>query len=247
VRFAAKPADEQHPFGHGKLEHISAAVEAGLLFFASVLIIYEATIRIAAGTRVELVELGIGVMGVSILVNALVSRHLLRVSRATDSIALEADARHLTADIYTSAGVLIGLVAVRLTGFHLLDPLLAMGVALLILKAAYSITRKSFLGLMDVKLPAAEEALIRQSIAEHFGELVGYHDLRTRKSGGERYIDLHLVMAKNVSLEEAHRMCDHLEEDIKTKLPRASITIHVEPCEEECGECSLSCPEEPPA
>lgn len=237
VRVSDRPADEQHPFGHGKAENISGFVEAGLIFVAAGIIIYEAVKRLIAGVTVELLELGIGVMAVSVVVNILVSRHLLKVSRATDSIALEADARHLTTDVWTSAGVLVGLVFVRLTGLVILDPIIALIVALFILKAAYDISRKSFRGLMDVSLPESEEAEIKSCIMEHYSQLVSFHKLRTRKAGSWRYIDLHLVMPKNASVEEAHLMCDHLEQDIESRLRCTTITIHVEPCSIECDQC----------
>ncbi|MDP6347754.1 MAG: cation transporter dimerization domain-containing protein, partial [Dehalococcoidia bacterium] len=113
-----------------------------------------------------------------------------------------------------------------------LDPIIALAVAVIILKAAYDVTRKSFGGLLDEKLPPEEEGLVKASIMEHGGELLGFHELRTRKSGSMRYIDLHLVMAKGASLEEAHRLCDHLESDIMQKLSNASVTIHCEPASE---------------
>ena len=237
VRVSDRPADKQHLFGHGKAENISGVVEAGLIFVAAGIIIYEAVKRLIAGVTVELLELGIGVMAVSVVVNILVSRHLLKVSRATDSIALEADARHLTTDVWTSAGVLVGLVVVRLTGLVILDPIIALLVALFILKAAYDVLRKSFWGLMDVRLPEAEEAEIKSCITEHYSQLVSFHKLRTRKAGSWRYIDLHLVMPKNASVEEAHLMCDHLEQDIEGRQRCTTVTIHVEPCSIECDQC----------
>lgn len=241
VRMADKPADKFHPFGHGKVENISGVLEGGLIFVAAGIIIYEAVKRLITDTVIEFIEVGIGVMAVSIVVNLIVSRHLIKVSRSTDSIALEADARHLTTDVWTSLGVLIGLVAVRLTGLSLFDPVIALIVALLIIKAAYDVTRKSFLGLIDTRLPKAEEEKIISLIMEHAGQLVSIHKLRTRKAGSQRHIDLHLVMPKNVSVEEAHRMCDHLERHIKTKLSNTSITIHVEPCNGKCSQCSITC------
>jgi len=241
VRISDRPADKQHPFGHGKAENISGVVEAGLIFVAAGLIIYEAIKRLVTGGTVELLELGLGVMAVSIVVNIFVSRHLLKVSRATDSIALEADARHLTTDVWTSAGVFVGLVVVWLTGVAILDPIIALIVALFILKAAYEILRKSFGGLVDVKLPEAEENEIIACIKEHSGQLVGFHKLRTRKAGSQRFIELHLVVPKNASVEKAHRLCDHLERDLRKRLPRTSITIHIEPCKLECRQCSIVC------
>lgn len=173
-------------------------------------------------------------MAVSAIANTLVSRYLKRVARAYDSVALEADAAHLSTDVWTSLGVLGGLLAVRLTGLTILDPIIAIAVALLIMKAAYDITRKSFGGLIDKRLPQKEEAIIVASIAEHVRDDVSFHELRTRKAGSIRYIELHLMMNKHTSLKTTHQMCDHLEADIKSKLPSAIITIHCEPREEGC-------------
>jgi len=241
IGVATKPADKEHPFGHGKVENIAAIVQAVLIFTAGGLIIYSAVRRIILGTTVELTEAGIGVMLVSLVVSLWLSRHLLKVSKATDSVALEANARNIAADVYSAAGVLVGLVAIRFTGLNILDPIVAMAVALLILKVGYDIVRKSFGGLVDVRLPKAEEAEIMSCIKEHGGQLVGFHELRTRKAGSWRFIDLHLVMPKNASVEETHRMCDHLEQDIANRLQYTSVTIHVEPCDEECDQCSVSC------
>ena len=239
ILVATRPPDVEHHFGHGKVEDVAAAVQALLIFTAGGLIIYSAVRRILFGTAIEMTEVGMGVMLFSVIVSLFLSRYLLRVSRATDSIALEASARNIAADVYSAAGVLVGLVIIRFTGLAVLDPVIAMLVALLILKAAYDVLRKSFGGLIDVKLPESEENVIKSAILEHVGELVEFHALRTRKSGNQRYIDLHLVMPKNASVEEAHRMCDHLEQDIKSKLQRASLTIHVEPCREECDRCPV--------
>ena len=239
VSIAAKPADEKHPFGHGKVESIAATVQAILILIAGGLIIYSAVHRIIVGATVELTEAGIGVMLVSIIVSIFLSRHLLKVSRATDSPALEANARNIAADVYSAAGVLAGLVAVRFTGLHILDPIIAMVVALLILKAGYDVMRKSFGGLIDVRLPDAEERVIRECIMEHASEVAGFHQLRTRKVGNQRHIDLHLVLPKDASVEEAHRICDHLEVAIADRLRNTNITIHVEPCDEKCDQCPI--------
>ena len=242
LRFAAKPADREHPFGHGKAESISGVVQAGLIFAAAAFILYQAITRIVVGAAIEYVTAGIVVMAVCIVVNIIVSRHLLRVARKTDSAALEANARNLATDVYTALGVLAGLVAVRISGLYILDPIIAIGVALFILKTAYDVARKSFPHLIDVKLPEDEEALIESTMREHMGELVGFHSLRTRKAGSERYIELHMIMARDASVERAHNLCDHLEEDIKSKLPNACVTIHVEPCDRECDSCPDNCP-----
>jgi cation diffusion facilitator family transporter len=241
LRIAGTPADEGHPFGHGKFENVSSALEAFLIFAAAILIVVEAVFKIRAGAEIELAEAGIAVMLVSVLMNLAVSRHLLRVARANDSLALEADGKHLTTDIYTSVGVLIGLVIIRFTGIHWIDPVVAIGVALLITKTAVDLTRKAFVGLVDISLPQKELDIIRAAVSEHGGETLGFHDLRSRKAGRERYIELHLVFAKDAHVEEAHRLCDHLETDIRSKLPYSNVTIHVEPCTFESSECPIRC------
>jgi cation diffusion facilitator family transporter len=241
IRIATKPADREHPFGHGKAENIAAMVQAGLIFAVGGLIVYSAVHRIITGATVELPEAGIGVMLVSMIASIFLSRYLFKVSRAVDSIALQANAHNIAVDVYSTAAVLAGLVAVRFTGLNILDPILALAVAGLILKTGYDVLRKSFDGLIDVKLPEEEEGIIRACIMRYSYRMVAFHDLRTRKAGSYRYIDLHLVMPKNESVEEAHRVCDRLEKDIMKKLPRSRITIHVEPCTTECDQCSVSC------
>ncbi len=247
VVVANRPADEDHPFGHGKVENIAAIVQAVLLFSAGAVIIYSAVIRIVTGQeQIALEEAGIGVMVVSIISSILLSRYLLKVAQATDSIALEANARNISADVYSTSAVLVGLAVVRFTRFYVLDPILALGVSVLILKSGYTVLRKSFGGLIDVRLPEEEEKIIRAAILEHVGELVNFHALRTRKAGSHRYIDLHLVMPPDITLEKAHQMCDHLELDIGGKLKSASLTIHVEPCKQDCSKCPMYPKHKPP-
>ncbi|MBA7487235.1 Ferrous-iron efflux pump FieF [subsurface metagenome] len=241
IRIAGKPPDERHAFGHGKAENVAGVVIAGLIFVAAGTIVYEAIKRLIAGGTVELVTLGIYITAAAIVINMTVSWYALRVARSTDSIALEATARDMFADVLSSCAVLAGLILVGLTGLNILDPIVALLVAILITRTAYLTMKKSFSGLMDARLPKAEEAEIKSCLREHAGQLVGFHELRTRKAGNQRYIDLHLVMPKTTSVEEAHRVCDHLEQDIKNRLPNISITIHVEPCTIECDQCSVAC------
>ena len=243
IRAAAKPADEEHEFGHGKIENISGTIEALLIFGAAALIIYEAIDKIINRAKPEFLTAGIGIMAFSAVLNFFVSRFLHKIAHRTDSVALEADAWHLTTDVYTSLGVFAGLIVVEITHWYILDPIIAIVVALLILRAAWNITRKSVRDLVDERLPQAEEDIITASILEHVGELAGFHELRTRKAGSQRYIELHLVLPKKVTIEEAHRLCDHLEEDIKGKLPEGNVTIHCEPCDQhDDGSCPTDCP-----
>jgi len=242
VHISEKPADEEHPFGHGKAENIAAIVQALLIFMAGGSIIYTAVRRIQTGSVLELTEAGIGVMLVSIVASIFLSRYLLRVGRLTDSLALQANAHNIAADVYSAAAVMVGLLVVRFTGLSIIDAVLALLVALFILKVAYDVLKNSFGGLVDTRLPDDEEAVIRAALSEHLGkEVVDFHALRTRKAGRQRYVDLHLVVPRDTSLEEAHSTCDHLEQDIERRLGNASVVIHVEPCDGNCEECSLRC------
>ncbi|MCK4863216.1 MAG: cation transporter [Dehalococcoidales bacterium] len=244
IRIAARPADEEHPFGHGKAENVAAIIQAILIFIAGGSIIYSAVRRIQTDAVLEMTEAGIVVMAVSIIASIFLSRYLLRVAKREDSMALEANAHNIAADVYSAAAVFVGLIAVRLTGLGIIDSVLAGLVALFILKVAFNVLRHSFGGLVDTKLPESEENNIRAAITEHFGgEVVSFHKLRTRKAGRQRYIDLHLVMPKHVSIEEAHNMCNHLEIDIKVRLVHTDVTIHVEPCDDNCDACDLTCEE----
>ncbi|MFC2070273.1 cation diffusion facilitator family transporter, partial [Chloroflexota bacterium] len=240
VRMANMPADEEHPFGHGKVEGIAAVIQAVLIFSAGGWIIYSSIQRIITGAEIELTEAGIGVMLVSVLASVFLSRHLHKVAKATDSIALEASARNITVDVYSAAGVLVAMTVIRFTGYSILDPVVALGVSLFILKAAYDVLKKSFGELVDTRLPEVEEEVIISTIREHTTQLAGFHKVRTRKAGSQRFIDLHLLLPKNVTLEEAHQMSDHLEGDIKDRLPESSVTIHLEPCDTECDTCEVS-------
>ena len=245
IGIAAKPADEKHPFGHGKVEAIAAVGQAMLILTAGGFIIYSAVQRIISEVSIELTEAGIAVMLVSMIVSIFLSRHLLRVSRATDSIALQASAHNIATDVYSAAAVLVGLIVVYFTGLSIVDPIIALLVVLFILKVAYDVFRKSFSELTDTRLSEAEENAIRSCFQEHEGELVSFHKLRTRRAGSQRYVDLHLVIPKHATVEEAHQLCDCLEVEIKASLPDTSINIHVEPCSPKCDQCPLSCKEVP--
>ena len=240
VRIATKPADEEHPFGHGKVEDIAGVVQGVLIFIAAAVIVYSSAERIVNKTPIEMAEAGIGAMAVSMVASILLSRHLLKVSRATGSVVLEANARNITGDIYSTAAVLVGLLVARLTGLSIFDPIMAIGMAIYIAKIAYDTLGKPLLGLVDASLPRSDQAVIESCLAEQGSQIVGFHQLRTRRSGNQRYIDLHLVMAKGFSLEQAHQVCDLLEIDIQARLPRANITIHVEPCDGKCKHCRVN-------
>jgi cation diffusion facilitator family transporter len=239
VKKAGQPADDEHRFGHGKFENVSGTIEAILIFIAAIIIIYKASEKIILGQDIknEFVGIGIVVMGISAVVNYYVSRRIMAVAKKAESIALEADAYHLTTDVYTSLGVFIGLVLIQLTGKSIFDPVMAIIVGIIILKASYDLIRCSVSGIMDVKLSDTEEEIIKSIIHDHYSQYAEYHNLRSRMSGAERFVDLHLVVPKNQNVVDAHDFCDHLEKEIKEKIPNLSILIHIEPCRTDCDIC----------
>ena len=242
VRESGKPADEDHPFGHGKIENVAGTIEAVLIFGAAIYIIYEAVLKLVEGKiEIESLGLGAGVMAVSAIANFLVSRHLMQVARKTDSVALEADALHLRTDVYTSAGVLGGLVAIKLTGLAVLDPIVAIMVALLIIKAAWDLTQSAFLHILDVSLPEEEARIIHEVMAEYTGRYREYHKVRTRKSGHIRHIDMHLVVPGGTTVEAAHRLSHEIADRIGEQLAYSHTLVHIEPCKGLCTACVESC------
>jgi cation diffusion facilitator family transporter len=240
IRIASRPPDKRHPYGHGKAENIAGVIIAAMIFVAAIIIAYQAVTRLIAGGAVELVTLGIYVTAAAIVINLLVSWYSLKVARATESIALEATARDLFADVLSSAAVLVGLILVQFTGIAVLDSIVALLVAILIGRTAFLTMRKSFGGLMDIKLPQAEEDEVVACIREHGDLIAGFHRVRTRKAGSQRQIDFHLVVSRQLIVERAHQLCDQLEEEIEKRLSDTSVTIHVEPCDGNCEKCSTS-------
>ncbi|MCD1294979.1 cation transporter [Methanocella sp. CWC-04] len=243
VRTSSRPPDRKHAFGHGKIENISGTIEALLIFIAAALIIKEAYGKLSHGVEMEDVSLGILVMLISMIVNIFVSQKLMKTAKKTESIALEADAWHLRTDVLTSGGIFLGLVAIKLTGIAILDPILAILVALFIIKAAIELTVKSVKDLLDAKLPEDEEKTIEEIITGYSGEHVSFHEMRTRKSGSDRFIDLHLVVSRNLSVEDANAISERIKNDIKEKLPRTSVVIQLEPCSADkiCNNCGQGC------
>jgi cation diffusion facilitator family transporter len=231
VRKAAKPADLDHRYGHEKVENVSGVVEALLIFVAAAVIIYEGVTKLVKGVHLEHVWLGVGVMTVSAVVNLVVSRRVLYpVARKTDSAALEADAAHLLTDVYTSAGVAVGLLIVKLTGIKAFDPIAAIAIALLIIHTAYRLTANSTRVLLDETLPEEELQTIRRCVSDHRGEIItGYHRLRARRAGSRRHIDLHVTVDEAMSVTEAHDVAEHIMADIRECIPNSDVLVHVEP------------------
>lgn len=241
VRTSSKPADSHHPFGHGKYENLSGAIEALLIFVAALWIVVEAIHKLRAPQPLGLAGVGVAVMMVSAGVNWLISRRLFAVGRETDSIALQADGWHLRTDVYTSAGVMAGLAIIW--GGHLVapgvrldwvDPVAALCVAVLITKAAAKLTIESVRDLLDARLPETEEAWIVDYAKSLQPAVRGLHGLRTRKGGATRFIEFHLIVPEQMPVKEAHALSEQIEDAIVARYPVAHVTIHIEPCSTPC-------------
>ena len=228
IKMAVEPADRKHPYGHGKFENISGFFEAMLIFFAAAMIIFESVKKLFHPVDVEKLDWGIGVMLVSVIVNIIISRLLFKASKRTGSIALEADAMHLNIDVFTSLSVMAGLMVIRFTHIEILDPIIALAVALMICKASIDLTKRSIKDLLDERLPDDEEKTIHR-VLDSYPDVISYHKLRTRRSGNQREIDIHITMEKNASLEKVHELCNTIEHEINLALPGTTITIHAEP------------------
>jgi len=248
VKTSSVPADKRHPFGHGKIENISGFVEALLIFAAAFWIIFEALKKLNAPRVMENPEWGVGVMLFSAVMNFMVSRKLFRVGRETDSIALQADAWHLRTDVYTSAGVMAALGVIWLghkifpdPNIHWIDPVAAILVAALILRAAYQLTVNSLRDLIDVQLPAEEEDFIRRMIRSE-EKIFGFHHLRTRKAGAVRFMEFHVKVDPGMSVQASHDITKTLKKNIRNRFPDSVINIHVEPCDGDCTDvCRAGC------
>lgn len=231
VKSSSKPPDHRHPYGHGKIENVSGTVEALLIFLAAVLIIKEAIDKILHPQGFSDLGWGIAIMGFSALVNLIVAIYEIRVGRQADSVALEADGMHHLTDVYTSLGVFAGLILINITHIKLVDPITAILVACLILKAAWDLTVKAFAPLMDTSMDQDSIKLVESILDEYNNYFLEYHELRTRKAGRESYIDLHLVVNPTHSIQEAHQLCDAIEARIEDAISYSHVMIHVEPAE----------------
>ncbi|MCB5201294.1 cation diffusion facilitator family transporter [Neorhizobium sp. T786] len=229
IRYAQRPADDDHQFGHHKAEYMSAVVEGALIIVAALLIVQEAWGVLFAPRLPEAPVLGLAINAVAGVINAAWAAILIRVGTRHHSPALSADGRHLVSDVVTSAGVFVGLVLAVVTGYAILDPVMAMLVAVSILFQGYKVISHSLGGLMDRAVTPEEEVAIRHAIKENAAGSLGVHDLRTRRAGAAAFIDFHLVVPAGMPVAQAHEICDRLEDAIKDVIPGASLAIHVEP------------------
>ncbi len=229
VTRSAEPADKDHPFGHGKYEDMSGFIEGGLIIFAGFYIIYEAAKKIIFGYSMEAESmLGIYVMGFAVLTNFLVSRYLFYVAKKSDSVSLLADAEHLSTDIYSSLGVLLGLILIKITGITLLDPVIAIIVAVIILKTGFSISKETLNNLLDGSLPVEDIQTI-ENVLKNNTVIKGYKNIKGRKAGQYKEIEITLLFNPDMKISCCHNICDQIEAEIKTALGNVSTTIHAEP------------------
>lgn len=231
VKKASMPADKDHDFGHGKYEDFSGLIEGVLIIGAAIYIVYESVDKIILGHHSEIsVNAAIYVMFFSVIVNILVSTHLFRVAKKTGSVAIFADAEHLRTDVYTSVGVMLGLVLIKYTGLHILDPLIAMFVAVLILQAGISICRKTVANLLDTSLSTSEEDDIKNAVygleTETKYSIIG---LKTRRSGARVNIEMTICMDGNTTVLESHNFCNKVENILSEKIGNTDTVIHIEP------------------
>jgi cation diffusion facilitator family transporter len=230
--YSIRPVDRTHNYGHEKIEFFASAVEGGLILLAGTAIIWYSGVRLLNPRELERLDIGVGITLLSAIVNLLVARILLRVAREHDSIVLRADGLHLMTDVWTSIGVVVGLVLVSTTGLRWLDPLIGILIALNILRTGISLLRFSFDGLMDRALPLAEETEVRNAVASQIPPGVTYHALRTRRAGSRRFVDLHVLLRGTTSLRTAHDLASRVEHAVNASLPGTETTVHLEPLED---------------
>lgn len=233
LHIARKDPDRDHAYGHTKAEYFSSALEGALILVAAGSIVVTALPRLFEPEPLEQVGWGLAVAVAASVVNLVVSRVLLRAGRVHHSITLEADARHLMADVVTSAGVLAAVLAVGLTGWHRLDPIIALLVAVNIIWTGINLLRESMLGLLDTAIPEEDLAEVQAVIDRYQAELpVQTHALRTRRAGARQFVSMHILVPGSWTVEEAHQLADQIEHDILDRLPRATVFTHIEPAED---------------
>ncbi len=233
ITLAEKPADEEHAYGHHKAEYFSSAIEGGLIVLAAFSIIWSAIPRIIHPQALENVGIGLLVSFGASLINLAVGLILIKNGRKNHSITLEADGKHLMTDVYTSVGVLIGIGVVKLTGWLVLDGIVAIGVALNIVWTGYQLMRRSALGLLDSSIPEAERLKITKMLDLYKDQNLEYHSLMTRQAGQRKFIALHILLPGQLTIQEGHDLVEKIERDIRN-LFDAPVTVftHLEPVED---------------
>ncbi len=229
VKISSKPPDKEHPYGHGKFENVAGTIETLLIFVAGVWIIYESVQKLFSPSPIHMPILAVIAMLFGAAINFTVGRIVQNAGEKYHSVAMSSNALHLLTDVYSSLGVAASLIIVSFTDWYILDPLIGMAIAFYIMKEAYKLGKKSFLPLLDTRLSKEEVQIIHQILSNYKQEYIEYHDLRTRRSGANEYIDFHLVVPSHMDVETAHALCDRIENDIKKALHSPTVLIHIEP------------------
>jgi cation diffusion facilitator family transporter len=232
LTLAALPADDDHAHGHGKAEYFSSAFEGFLIFLAAFSIGYTALERLLAPQPLEAIGLGLAVSAVASVINFATARVLMRVGKANNSITLEADAHHLMTDVWTSVGVIIGVGLVSLTGWTVLDPIIALLVAVNILWTGWQLMHRSTAGMMDASLPAEHLQEIERVLESYRQQGMEFHALRTRQAGSRAFVSFHLLVPGDWTVKSGHDCSEHIEAAIREAIPHAHITTHLEPIED---------------
>jgi len=228
---AARPPDENHAYGHSKAEYFASALEGALILLAAIAIGWTAATRLRVPRPIEQPGLGLAVSTTASLLNLGVARILLRAAKRHDSIALEADARHLFTDVWTSAGVLAGIGVVALTGWQRLDPIVALLVAANIVWTGVQLIRRSMLGLLDSALPPSDQQALQEVLARHAGPATQFHAVRTRQAGSRRFVSLHVLVPGDWSVRRGHELAEGLEHEIRAAIPNVTVFTHLEALE----------------
>lgn len=232
LTLAARPADADHAYGHSKAEYFSSGVEGGLILCAAVSIAIASVQRLLAPQPLEQVGLGLAVSVVASGINLVVSRVLIKAGRRYQSITLEADARHLMTDVWTSVGVLVAVGAVAWTGWQWLDPVIGLVVAGHIVVAGIGIVKKSAMGLMDTAIASDELEKIHQLLVPYEETGIHFHALKTRQAGSERFVEMHVLVPAHWSVQKGHDLLERIEADIKRALTQVTVITHLEPWKE---------------
>lgn len=229
VRISGKPADSEHPFGHGKFENVSGTIETLLIFVAGIWVIYECIHKLLNPEPIRLPTLAILAMLVGALINFFISKVIRKEADRINSIAMKSNAFHLLTDVYTSLGVAVGLLVVHLTGWHFLDPIIGIVLAVYIMLEAAKLMNEAFPPLLDTRLSDEKEKKILEIIKLFHKEYIEIHDFRTRRSGKQKFVDFHMVVPSHQSIEKTHNLCNRIENEIIKQFNDAEILIHPEP------------------
>ncbi|MEW6187147.1 MAG: cation diffusion facilitator family transporter [Thermodesulfobacteriota bacterium] len=241
IRKASQPPDETHDYGHAKAENLAAVAQSLVIIFSGAIILYKAGEKYWTGAIIQYTSLDLGIMGLSLIFSLIISTVLRRIGRKTDSNALKADALHYTSDLYSNSAAILAIGLTFYTGITAFDLLFSVVIGIIIIISALSILKKGSLGLMDTRIPAVTENTLMEILKQQPYPFAGFHKLRTRISGSRIFGDLHVLFCRKLKIDEAHDRTRELESEIQGRIPSLDIVIHIEPCEEPCGDSEENC------